>query len=84
MVTSTYDPCFLITTTKEVFGIVGMQTDDMLILGSEEFSILENNKLNKAKLSAKPKEALLPGIPLIFNRCILNQQEDAVKLCQKE
>ena len=84
MVTSTYDPCFLITTTKEVFGVVGMQTDDTLILGSEEFSILENVELTKANLSAKPKEALSLDTPLIFNGCVLTQHRDTVELQQKE
>ena len=71
MVTSTYNPCFLITTTKEVFGIIRIQTDNTLILGSKIFLVLKENKLNKAKLSTKPKEALLPKTLLIFNRCIL-------------
>ena len=73
MVMSTYDPYFLITTTKEVFSVVRMQTDDTLILGSKKFSVLEEDELNKAKLSAKPKEALLPETLLIFNRCVLTQ-----------
>ncbi len=84
MVTSTYDPCLLITTTENAFGIVGMQTDDTLILGSEEFSILENDELTKANLSAKPKEVLCSNTPLIFNGCILTQHEDVVELHQKE
>jgi hypothetical protein len=84
MVTSTYDPCLLITTTENAFGIVGMQTDDTLILGSEEFSILENDELTKANLSAKPKEVLCSNTPLIFNGCILTQHEDAMELRQKE
>jgi hypothetical protein len=44
MATSTYDPCLLII-TNQTFGIVGMQTDDTLFLGSEEFVTLEDNKL---------------------------------------
>src|SRR4029077_16149598 len=84
MITSTYDPCFLITTSPDVFGIVGMQTDDTLILGSEKFSTLEENELTKAKLSAKPKEALSPEAPLIFNGCVLIQQGDSVELRQKD
>ena len=68
----------------EVFGVVGMQTDDTLILGSEKFSVLEEDELNKAKLSAKPKEALSPETPLIFNGCVLTQQGDIVELRQKE
>ena len=48
-----------------------MQTDDTLILASEEFSVLEDDDLSKAKLLAKPKEALAPETPLIFNRYVL-------------
>ena len=70
MTTSTYNSCFLIT-TKEVFGFIGMQTNNILILALEEFSVLKDNKLSKAKLLVKPKEALVPKTPLIFNRCVL-------------
>ena len=54
--------------------------DDTLILGLKEFLILENDKLNKAKLNTKPKEALSPKTLLIFNGYILTQQGDTVKL----
>ena len=42
MVTSMYNPCLLISTTKEAFGMVGMQTDDTLIIGTCKFSILDD------------------------------------------
>ena len=71
IIISTYNPCFLITTKKEAFGLVGMQTDNILILASKEFLVLKNNKLSKAKFLIKPKEALAPETPLIFNRYIL-------------
>ena len=48
-----------------------MQTDNTLILALEEFLVLEDNKLSKAKFLIKPKEALALETPLIFNRCIL-------------
>ena len=48
-----------------------MQTDDILILVLKEFSVLENYKLNKAKFFVKPKKALAPETPLIFNGCVL-------------
>ena len=48
-----------------------MQTDNTLILILEEFSVLKNNKLSKAKLFIKPKEALVLETPLIFNGCVL-------------
>jgi hypothetical protein len=84
MATSTYDPCLLITTTKGAFGIVGMQTDDTLILGSKEFDTIEEEELTRAKFSAKPKELLSPETPLIFNGCILTQKEGDIELRQKE
>jgi hypothetical protein len=83
MVTSTYDPCLLISTTKEAFGMVGMQTDDTLIVGSRKFSILEDEELSKAKLRAKPKEPLTSEAPLIFNGGVLSMEGESVVLRQK-
>ena len=48
-----------------------MQTNNIFILASEEFSVLKDDKLSKVKLLIKFKEALIPETPLIFNRCIL-------------
>ena len=48
-----------------------MQTDNILILALEEFSVLEDNKLSKTKLLVKPKKALTLETPLIFNGCVL-------------
>ena len=48
-----------------------MQTNNILILALKGFSVLEDNKLSKAKFLAKPKEALAPETLLIFNRCVL-------------
>ena len=67
----TYNPCFLIITKKEVFGLVEMQINNTLILALEEFSVLEDNKLSKIKFFIKFKEALVPETLLIFNRCVL-------------
>jgi hypothetical protein len=44
MVTLTYDPCLLIT-TNQTFGIISIQIDDTLFLGSEEFITLKDNEL---------------------------------------
>ena len=71
MIISIYNLCFLIITKQEVFGLVGMQTDDILILALEEFSVLKDNELNKAKFLIKLKEALTPETLLIFNGCVL-------------
>jgi hypothetical protein len=85
MTTSSYDPCLLITTTKGIFGVVGMQTDDTLFLGSEKFATLEEEELKKAQFSAKPRDELSCTTNLIFNGCVLTQDSDnTMTLCQKE
>jgi hypothetical protein len=84
MATSTYNPCLLITTTENDFDIVGIQTDDTIILTNERFSTLEENKLLNTKFTAKPKEKLTPNSPLIFNGCVLVQDGNAISLRQKE
>jgi hypothetical protein len=58
MTTLTYDPCLLITTAKKRFAIVGMQTNNTLGLLDSRFITLEQDKLNKAGFTTKPKETL--------------------------
>lgn len=55
-------------------------------MGSDEFAKLEEKGLAEAKFSAKPKDTLSPENPLIFNGCVLTQEEGgvAVELRQKE
>ena len=86
METSTYDPCLLITKTPgECFGVVGMQTDDTLILGTESFSTLEEEQLKEADFQAKPKLMLSSDAPLNFNGCMLLEQADgSLRLRQKD
>jgi hypothetical protein len=84
MTISTYDPCFLIITTKKNFGIVGIQTDDTIILADNQFLALEKDKLIKTKFFTKPREKLTPIVPLIFNGCILTQQSNTIGLGQKK
>ncbi|OXV06955.1 hypothetical protein Egran_05279, partial [Elaphomyces granulatus] len=85
METSSYDPCLLITTKKGAFGVVGMQTDDTLFLASEEFATLEDNELQKAQLTAKPRDELSTKSNLIFNGCVVTMKSDGtIHLTQKE
>ncbi len=89
MITSTYDPCLLISTNdanKGAFGIVGLQTDDTLILGNKQFQNLEEQELKEAKFTAKPKQRLDVNSPLIFNGCILTlvSQENTLNVRQKD
>ena len=48
-----------------------MQINNTLILTLEEFLVLEDDELSKAKLLIKFKEALVPETLLIFNGCVL-------------
>lgn len=84
MATSTYDPCLLITNRgPETFGIVGLQTDDTLAIGTSAFSSAENAALQKANFQAKPKERLSEEVPLEFNGCTLTLRAEAILLTQK-
>jgi hypothetical protein len=80
MVTSTYNPCLLITTTRDTFGIVDMQTNNTLILALYEFSQKEESELAKANLRAKPKSILTPDEPIIFNGGVLSIEGETVVL----
>jgi hypothetical protein len=55
---SSYDLCLMISTNKEAFGVVVMQTDDTLGLSDKAFVVFKDEQLEKAKLIAKPKEFL--------------------------
>lgn len=48
MVQSTFDPCLLHTEKSDLFGVVGIQTDDTLFTGNNKFVNLENNEIIKA------------------------------------
>jgi len=67
-----------------LFGIVGIQTDDIIILGDDQFLALKEDKLVKANLIAKLKEKLNLTTLLLFNRCILSLNKDSIALRQKD
>ncbi|KAF2749253.1 hypothetical protein M011DRAFT_465695 [Sporormia fimetaria CBS 119925] len=84
MSTSTYDPCLLITNEDQnAFGIVGMQTDDTLMLVTDAFSSLEEKKLEKAQFRSKPKTVLTPDVKMDFNGCTLMMEGNSISLRQK-
>ena len=58
MTISIFNPCFLITTTGTLFGIVSMQTNNTIILGDDQFLAFKEDKLVKVNLIVKPKEKL--------------------------
>ena len=81
---STYDPCLLITNgAKEEFGMVAMQTDDTLILGTRSFTAKEEKEIQIAKFRTKPTKFLSPDVSLEFNGCILLLEGPNLYLKQK-
>lgn len=52
MIISTYDSYFLLSDSKEQFAIVGMQTDDTIILMDEKWSTLEEIELRNVGFRA--------------------------------
>jgi hypothetical protein len=84
MAISIYDLCFLITTNKDIFGIVSIQTDNIIILIDKRFLVQEEEKLKQAKYITKPKEKLIAVNLLLFNGYILLFQENQITFCQKD
>jgi hypothetical protein len=84
IIISIYDPYFLIITNKDIFGIVSMQTDDIIILANKRFSAREEKKLKQAKYTTKPKKKLIAANLLLFNSCVLSLQGDQMTLYQKD
>ena len=80
MVISTYNPCLLVirnsNSTPSPFGIIGMQTDDTLILCDDQFAKLEEEELAKARFMAKPREKLEENTILYFNGCAIKLEND--------
>lgn len=81
---SSYNPCLLITNKDNIFGIVGLQTDDTLILGDKTFLRLEDHELEKAKFSAKPTTELTTLNPLTFNCGRVIQDGNDIVLVPKD
>ncbi|KAI0993411.1 hypothetical protein K3495_g14773 [Podosphaera aphanis] len=80
---STYDPCLLISTTKQAFGLVAMQVDDTLSLLDTAFLKREEEELILAKFLAKPLEILSPKNPLSFNGSKIALDNGNIFLSQK-
>jgi hypothetical protein len=83
MTTSIFNLCFLITTIGTLFRIVGIQTNNIIILGDDQFSALKEDKLVKINLIVKPKEKLNLTTLLLFNGCIISLNKGSIALCQK-
>ena len=56
MTTLLYDLCLLVITITNAFRVVGIQTDDTLILRDNRFKNLEDKELIKANITIKSTE----------------------------
>ena len=78
-----FNPYFLIITTGTPFGIIKIQTNNIIILEDNQFSALKEDKLVKVNLMVKPKKKFNLIILLLFNGCILSLNKDSIALRQK-
>ncbi len=73
MIEFTYDSCLLFikqinqSKPSNDFEVIEMQTDDILMLGDNQFADLKENELAKAKLTFKNREMLTTLISIKFN-----------------
>jgi len=58
------------------FGVVGLQTNDTLIVVNDEFAATEEEELQKAKFIAKPREELTSTTLLKFNGGVISLMDD--------
>ncbi|EED17146.1 hypothetical protein TSTA_022030 [Talaromyces stipitatus ATCC 10500] len=65
------------------FGIVGMQTDDTLILANNTFANREENEIKQANILCKPREKLTPSNPLKFNGGLITEDAQGTTLTQE-
>ncbi|KAI0998094.1 hypothetical protein K3495_g10097 [Podosphaera aphanis] len=77
---SCFDPCLLTTTSESHFGITGMQVDDTLFLGTENFVQLEDKKLKEAKFKAKDISRLTESGPLLFNGLMITLKDGTLHI----
>jgi hypothetical protein len=78
---STYDPCLMVT-HKKGFGIVGLQTDDTLILSDKTFAKAEESELHDAKFLAKPREMLTQQTLVKFNGAVVTMEGNSITINQ--
>jgi hypothetical protein len=62
-----------------------MQTNNTLFLASDEFAALKDSELQKAQLTAKPRDKLSAESSLMFNKCIITiEPNSTIHLTQKD
>ena len=81
IIESTYDPCFFYSSSS--FGIVRMQTDDILILTDNDFASTEKDVIRLAKIMTKDREHLTPAHPLKFNGAQIKLDSNGIVLTKE-
>lgn len=84
MIESTYDPCLLYRRDANELSMIGLQTDDTLILCNDSFAELEEVELQIAKFQAKKRETLAVGQPLKFNGGLIELTVDGTITLSQE
>lgn len=72
-----YNACLLITKSGP-FGLVGLQTDNILNLGNPEFIAAEKTKFQRTALLAKPQKVIGEGDTEDFNGCKITLKKGVV------
>ncbi len=81
---SPYDAYLLITKNGgENFGIVGLQTDDTLNVGTETFMKKKEKEILEAKFKAKTQTMLETGVSGDFNGCRMTIKAESIMVIQK-
>jgi hypothetical protein len=81
MIESTFDFCLLHIEFIH-FEVVDIQTDDTLILADDEFVTLEQNELDRARLTFKKREKLISTISIKFNDDLIFLSDNSLLLTQ--
>ena len=81
---STYDPYLLhCSNLKQGFSIIGMQTDNTLIVANNAFAVREEEEIQHANILCKPWEELTTKNLLKFNGAIITETAQGITLTQK-
>lgn len=78
MTESTYDSCLLYSTGP--LGVVGLQTDDTLILATSDFATEEDQAIKAANFMTKDRECLTTRHPIKFNGMRIELLEDGITI----
>lgn len=79
---STFDSCLLYNNSRS--AIVGLQTDDSLIVAIPEFMVTEEYELEKAHILSKPIEKLTDDHPIEFNGSRIAMIKGGLAITQKK